>query len=120
MKLVPGSVEQRVLRPDQLPDVHGHVTELVTEEAPEADEGGRVADDLLRVGHYFIPVRRSWAREKTQWSLSSSGQSLARQPGPCRWQHFPSDCNVFYDVPSSLIHANLFLNNESQDCSATL
>lgn len=75
-----GSVEQRVLRPDQLADMHGHITELVAEEAAQAHEGGRVSDELLRVRHHFAPVRRSRAGEQTQRSRSASGRSPARQP----------------------------------------
>ena len=45
-----------MLSPDQLPDVHGDITELIAEQAAEAHEGGRIPDDLLRVGHHFTPV----------------------------------------------------------------
>lgn len=66
-----------MLRPDQLPDMHGDITEFITEETSEAHEGGWVSDDLLCVGDYFIPVRRSWAREQTKCSMSSPGPNFA-------------------------------------------
>lgn len=73
----------------QLPDVHGHVTELVTEQAPQTHEGGRVTHDLLRIRHHFAPAGRSGAGEQTQPPLSSgyghrqTGQSRTRS-----WKHF--------------------------------
>lgn len=45
-----------MLSPDQLPDVHGDVTEFITEQAAETHEGGRISDDLLRIGDHFSPV----------------------------------------------------------------
>lgn len=71
--VLPRSVEQRVLSPDQLPDVHGNVTEFITEQAAETHEGSGIADDLFCVGHHFIPVGRSRAGEETQSPLSSAG-----------------------------------------------
>lgn len=78
-KLLPRSVEQRVLSPDQLPDVHGNVTEFITEQAAETHEGSGIADDLFCVGHHFSPIGRSRAGEETQGPLSSAGQSLIAQ-----------------------------------------
>ena len=68
--------------------MHGNITELITEQAPQTHEGGGISDDLLRVGDNFIPVRRSWAGEQAQRPLSSAGQSPAGQPRPCREKHF--------------------------------
>lgn len=69
-----------MLCPGQLPDVHGHITELITEEAPEAHEGGGVSHDLLCIRHHFTPAGRSWAREQAQCPPGASRQSLDGQP----------------------------------------
>lgn len=68
-----------MLRPDELLDVHRNVTELITEQAAEAHEGGRIADDLLRVRHHFTPVRGAGVGEQTQCPLSLDGQGFAAQ-----------------------------------------
>lgn len=76
---LPGSVEERVPGPHQLPDVHGHVAKLIAEQAAQAHEGGRVAHYLLRVRHHFSPVGSSGGGEQAQ--------SPAGQPGAGSWQH---------------------------------
>lgn len=56
MQRLPGRVEQRVFGADQLPDVHGDVTELIAEQAAQTHERCWITDDLLCVGDHFSPV----------------------------------------------------------------
>lgn len=69
-----------MLGPRQLPDVHGHIAELVAEQTPQTHEGGRVTHDLLRIRHHFAPAGGLGAGEQTQTSPSSSG-GRRRQTG---------------------------------------
>uniref|UniRef100_A0A8W7P3L5 Uncharacterized protein n=1 Tax=Anopheles coluzzii TaxID=1518534 RepID=A0A8W7P3L5_ANOCL len=41
---------------DQLPQMQRHVRDLVAQQPPEAEERGRIADDLLRLADGPIPV----------------------------------------------------------------
>lgn len=52
----PGSGEQRVLGPHQLPHLHSDVAELVAQQAAEAHEGRGIAHDLLCLGHHLVPM----------------------------------------------------------------
>lgn len=64
-----------MLSPDQLPDVHGHIAELVAEKTAQTHEGGGVPHDLLRIRDNFTPARRSSAGEQTERPLSPDGES---------------------------------------------
>lgn len=71
--------------PHQLPDVHGHIAELVAQQTPQAHEGGGIAHDLLRVGHHFTPVGgRRVEQADVPLSSSSSHKTNAGQSRPCR------------------------------------
>lgn len=54
---LPGRVEQGVVGLHQFAHLHGDIAELVTQEAPEAQEGGGVAHDPLRLRDHLAPVR---------------------------------------------------------------
>lgn len=75
---LPGGVEQRMLRPDQLPHVHGDVTELIAEKTPETHEGRRISDQLLGVRHHFAPAGQSAAGRRPQ---SPGGRSQSQTGG---------------------------------------
>lgn len=88
---LPRSVEQRVLRPDELAHVHGHVAELVAQQAAETHEGGRVPDEPLRVRHHFAPVRRPGAGQQALRPRCRTGRSPAAQSAPRSGKHLLSD-----------------------------